>query len=157
MKVITLRPDGTRRVSTQNNEPSKTDQQFKKECDVNYIMAQARKGVMTSHVRNSKGVYADVSQIPDLLECMEIMTTAQQDFDKLPAEVRKRFGNSPVELVDFLNDKNNDEEAIKMGFKEKPKKSDLDKALDSQNELIKELKTKNTPKEKLKKSGEEQD
>lgn len=155
MKVITLRPNGTRRVTTRNTEPSKTDQQFAKEVDVNHIMANARKGVMTNHVRNSKGVYADVSEIPDLIECMEIMSRAQSDFDALPAPIRARFGNSPVELVDFLNKEENNEEAIKLGFKEIPKKSPLDQALESQNELINELKTKKeNPKDKKAKGND---
>lgn len=143
MKVIIIKPNGTRRVSTRNTEPSKTDQQFAKECDVNQIMANAKKGMISNHVRNSPGVYADVSEIPDLLECMEIMTTAQRDFDQLPAKTRERFGNSPVQLVDFLNDSANDDEAVKMGFKTRPKPSPLDEAITDQKELIKELKEKN--------------
>lgn len=156
MKHVTVRPDGSRRVYTVNDEPSKTDQQFKGECDVNNIMANARKGVMPRNIRERPGVYADVSEIPDLLECMEIMSKAQQDFDNLPAQIRKRFGNSPVELVDFLNDSKNDEEAIKLGFKQRNKDSlALEQAKKLQEQNVQE--TKEKLKDKVQKKSFKQD
>ena len=34
----------------------------------------------------------------------------------LPSDVRSRFGNNPAELLDFLNDNSNYDEAIRLGL-----------------------------------------
>lgn len=88
-------------------------------------------------------MFADVSDVPDLLVAMDTMTRAQADFDSLPSHIRKRFGNSPIELVDFLNDPQNDDEAIKLGFKVRnPESLALEQAKILQDQNVKETKTK---------------
>ena len=116
MKVIELRSNGTKRVYTVNNEPSMTDQQFKDDCDVNFIVDKFTKTGHLTHLAKFQGMYADVSEIPDLAEAIQTVTIAQTAFDALPAELRSRFGNSPVNMVEFINDVNNKEEAIKLGL-----------------------------------------
>lgn len=123
MKIIQLRKNGTRRVFTNNKEISKTDQSFVKECDINEIIKKFNKTGQIAHLAKNQGAFADISEIPDLLEAMSTVTTAQQTFNFLPAELRKRFGNSPVEMVNFLQDTRNDEEAIKLGLKVRKKTS----------------------------------
>lgn len=127
MQKITIIKDKERgdriHVETINNEPSMTEQQFKDDADVNIIMNR--------HLNNSysydpfvrqNGIYADVSEIPDLMNAMETVVTAQTMFDHLPSNIRSRFGNSPVELLDFLKDPKNTQEAIKLGLMEEIKK-----------------------------------
>lgn len=107
---------------------TKTDQSFKKDCDVNVIVAKFMKTGQISHINKRQGFYADVSEIPDLLGAQQILRDAEQAFADLPATVRKRFGNSPEALLEFLSDENNREEAIKMGLipeAEKPAVSDI--------------------------------
>lgn len=117
--IITLRPNGSKRIQTVNTEPSKTQQQFAKECDVNEIIRKYIKTGQISHLAKNQGVYADVSEIPDLHSAMMQVSQAQQAFDSLPAELRKRFGNSPVAMVEFLSNPMNDDEAIELGLKTK--------------------------------------
>lgn len=69
-----------------------------------------------------QGQFADVSEIPDLLEAIKTVTSAQQTFDELPAELRRKFGNSPVNMVEYLQDPSNDIEAVKLGLKEYPRR-----------------------------------
>lgn len=107
---------GRKIVSSVNNLPSKTDQSFKEDCDVNFIVNKFTKTGIFPESRGP-GVFADMSNIPDLTEAMTTVTNAQQAFNELPAETRKRFGNSPVELYNFLMNPKNDDEAIKLGFK----------------------------------------
>lgn len=120
MKVIEKRKNGSIRVYTVNNEPSMTDQQFKDDCDVNFIVDKFTKTGNLTHLAKFQGMYADVSEIPDLAQAMQIVSTAQTAFDTLPAELRSRFGNSPVNMVEFLNDINNKDEAIKLGLIPQP-------------------------------------
>lgn len=122
MKVIEKRKNGSIRVYTVNNEPSMTDQQFKDDCDVNFIVNKFTKTGHLTHLAKFQGMYADVSAIPDLAEAMQIVSTAQTAFDTLPAELRSRFGNSPVNMVEFVNDVNNKDEAIKLGLIPQPQK-----------------------------------
>jgi len=108
-----------RRMQTFNTEPSMTEQQFAKDADVNHIMAQYLK---TGHspFQNTHGIYADISEIPDLSQALQTVTQAQESFDSLDSSVRARFGNSPVELINFLKDDKNREEGIKLGLLKTP-------------------------------------
>lgn len=123
MKTITQTTSyGKRRikVDTHFDEkvlPSKTDASQANECDPNYIMKKFRKTGTITHLAKGIGSYQDVSNIPDLHLAMTQVSQAQQAFDALPSELRRRFGNSPVEMIHFLQDPNNDQEAIKLGLK----------------------------------------
>lgn len=90
---------------------------MKKDCDVNFIVQKFMKTGQMSHLNQNQGSYADVTGIKDLLDSMSTVTRAQQTFNSLPAVLRKRFGNSPVEFVNFLDDPKNDAEAVKLGLK----------------------------------------
>lgn len=118
--MITKRPDGSKRVYTVNDIPTKTDQSFKKDCDVNHIMKKYIKTGQVSHLAKKQGYFADVSQIPDLLTATQNIQTAQELFAELPSDVRLRFKNNPTELYNFLLDPSNKEESIKLGLREKP-------------------------------------
>lgn len=120
MKLIEIRENGSKRVATVNEEPSKTDPSWTDDVDVNNIIKKYLKTGQINHLAKVKGTFADVSQIKDLHQSMIQVTKAQQLFDSLPSDLRLRFGNSPVEMVNFFNDPNNTDEAIKMGFLKKP-------------------------------------
>lgn len=107
-----------KRVATKNTEPSKTDQQYKQDCDVNHIIRKFSKTGQISHLAKAQGQYADVAEIPDLLGALGQVTQAQQSFDLLPAELRKKFSNSPVEMYNWLQNPQNDKEAVRLGLKE---------------------------------------
>ena len=47
---------------------------------------------------------------------MNIVASAQQEFDQLPAPVRKRFGNDPASFLDFVHDDSNIDEMAKLGL-----------------------------------------
>lgn len=122
MKNISYRSNGSRIVSTINNLPSRTDQQFKADCDVNHIVTKFKKTGQISHLAKMQGQYLDVSEIKDLDVALQQVKTAQSAFDSLPAEIRQRFRNDPREYVKFLADPKNDEEAITLGLKVKKQK-----------------------------------
>ena len=46
---------------------------------------------------------------------------AQADFMDLPAKIRQRFNNSPAELISFLQNSDNFDEAVELGLMEKIK------------------------------------
>lgn len=116
-KIISKRQNGSIRVVTPVGEKSMTDQSFKDECDVNNIISKFKKTGNLTHVARIQGTYGDFSDIPDLQQAMQTVTDAQANFEALPSNIRSRFGNSPVEFLNFLSDPSNDQEAIKLGLK----------------------------------------
>lgn len=120
MKMITKRADGSKRVYTVNNEPSKTDQQWKKDCDVNEVMKKFKRTGQITHLAKKQGHFSDISEIPDLLAATKHINDAMELFSELDSATRKKFNNNPTELYEFLMDSKNDEEAIKLGLKLSP-------------------------------------
>jgi len=120
MKKIIRHENGKVKVVTINSEPTKTQQQFQEQCDVNNIMKKYRNVGEITHLARKAGTYADLTNVPDYQGALDTVLQATHAFSTLPAHVRKRFGNDPSELISFLQDKNNNEEAIKLGLKEKP-------------------------------------
>lgn len=119
MKQVEIRQNGTKRVYTVNTEADMADQSFKMDCDVNFIVQKYLKTGQITHLAKNVGKYMDVSEIPDLQTALTTVQKAQEAFDSLPAELRARFANSPVEMVNWLQDPQNDEEAIRLGLKVK--------------------------------------
>jgi hypothetical protein len=115
-KVITVRPNGSKRVSTFNLEPSLTDQQWKEDADPNNIIEKYKRTGQLTYVSQIQGKFADVSDVQSLHEGLITVQKAKDDFMNLSSEIRKRFNNSVIEMVQFLNDPKNKKEAIELGL-----------------------------------------
>lgn len=124
-KLIIRRPDGSKRVVTDPVGETKTQIQFQKDCNVNNIIAKFKKTGSVTHVRNkAQGVYADLTELPSLQEAHAVVHAAEEAFSAVPSQIRARFGNNASAFIDFLKDSANDEEAIKLGLKMRPKPSE---------------------------------
>lgn len=99
------------------NSPSRTQQQFKDECDVNNILRNyVSTGVLT-HTSDKEIFFADVSAAPsDYYEARKLLNDSKVAFDQLPSYVRERFDNNPYNVVKFLSDEKNYDEAVKLGL-----------------------------------------
>lgn len=122
-KEFTRYENGRLRVRTINEEPTKTDQTQKEQCDIKNIMKmygansdQAYKNIPEA----MKGIQGDFTNIPTFQQMCDTLNQAQASFDALPSKLRKRFDNDPKELISFLEDPTNNEEAYKLGLKIKP-------------------------------------
>lgn len=98
-----------RRVPYVDNLPSKTDQSFRKEVNVNSIMAKYFKTRQIDLVKAGRGRYMDVSAIPDLMGAFDKVHRAEKAFSELPAVVRERLGNNPANMTDFVLDPKNED------------------------------------------------
>lgn len=94
---------------------SMTKQNHKNECDINFIMSKHAKTGLITHVSNKAPQYGEYETI-DYKEAMNLVISAQESFDSLPATLRKRFGNDPNEYFQFVHDPDNRDEMIKMGL-----------------------------------------
>lgn len=117
MLKITKRPNGTLRVQHEfPDAPSKVQQQFKDEVDINRIMKKYSKGIPVTHLNRGAGFYADFSEVKDYASALHSLAKAQSSFMELPSKLRSRFGNDPAQLLDFLSDPSNRDEAVKLGL-----------------------------------------
>lgn len=119
------------KVSSPAGGKSLTDQSAVKDTDINTILK--RHNIGDNSAVKSLGIYADVTQIQNFAENVEFIRKAKEDFLALPSTIRDRFGNDPVALVKFLQDKDNDKEAVRLGLKEyrKPEKTFADEVADA--------------------------
>lgn len=99
--------------------PTRTKQSMRDECDINLIISKYSKIGVIEHINNNQASFADVSDL-DFQQSLHLVQTAQDAFDELPAKIRKRFSNDPSELLSFLQNEENREEAISLGLIEKP-------------------------------------
>ncbi len=105
-----------------SNDKIRTKQSFKKETDINTIMARYVKtgAIAPEALAQRQAVFADVSEIGDFQECQQRIASAHSAFMTLEPELRARFENDPAQLLDFVADPENREEAIELGIIEKP-------------------------------------
>lgn len=93
----------------------RTKQSFKDECDINTIMRRYQQTGTLEHVQRREAQYADCTG-RDYQTAMELIANARSAFEELPAAVRDRFDNDPAELLDFVRDPDNAEEAAELGL-----------------------------------------
>lgn len=101
------------------DEPSLTQQQFKEECDINNIIARYETtGLLTDplHPGTRQPMFGDFSNVMDYQAAQNIVVRANEAFEALPAKLRDRFDNDPALMLEFLQDENNREEAVKLGL-----------------------------------------
>lgn len=140
LKIITKRANGTKRVVSVPHGPTRTQRQYKDQCNVNNIIAKFKKTGSVTHVRNAQeGVYADLADLPDLMEAQKIVIAATSAFENVPAHIRKRFSNDPNEFINFLQDPANSEEAIKLGLVAKKPEPKVDPVVEEIKTLGKTL------------------
>lgn len=101
-------------------EPSMTKQEFRDECDINQIMARYEKTGQLPSVNYRQPMYGDVSSLASFHDAMNTVVQAEQMFMALPAELRDRFGNDPAQMLKFLDDPENKDEAIRLGIVNAP-------------------------------------
>lgn len=115
MKKV-IKSETRTQVVTINDKPSLTQQHHKELVDVNNIIKRYR---VTGELPTVKkqGRYVDLSGITDYHSAMNTVLAAQDSFMSLPSEIRKKFSNDPQELIAYLQNPQNNEEAIKLGLK----------------------------------------
>jgi len=109
------------RVQFYSEQPSRTHQSMKDECDINRIMLKWQKTGVIEHANTYEGSYGDFSAITgDYHEHMNIVLAANEMFETLPSTVRKKFQNDPGQFLDFVSDDSNREEMISLGLLDAP-------------------------------------
>lgn len=96
-------------------EPTRTQQHHREECDINVILERfGRTGQLP--INAISGTYGDFSGVHDYHTALNTLIAAENEFDALPAKLRARFANEPANLIEFLNDPKNKDQAIELGL-----------------------------------------
>lgn len=108
--------DASEPVRISFSKPTMAQQSFKDECDINRIMARYKKTGVIDHVRATQGAYGDFTSVEDYHTSLNNLQAAQSAFMALPAHIRARFDNDPAQLLGFLDDDKNFNEAVSLGL-----------------------------------------
>ena len=99
-----------------------TCQEFKDECDINNIVKKPNYGINPLNPPTRVPSFGDFTdeRLKDYQAAQNVIVEAAQLFEQLPSQVRERFSNDPAKLIDFVNNKDNYEEAVKLGMIDVP-------------------------------------
>lgn len=99
------------------NDDKITEDSHKAEVDINNIIKRHGMDLIrkTAVAYRNDMEYGEVTG-ESFQEAMNKVVKAQDSFNSLPAEVREKFQNNPVNYLDFINDHANIEDMIKMGI-----------------------------------------
>lgn len=98
-----------------DGEESLTHQSFKEECDINTIVRRfGLTGELPENLRMP--VSGDFTGVTDFHTAMIVVRQAQEEFLRVPAHIRARFANDPGEMMAFLEDERNRDEAVRLGL-----------------------------------------
>lgn len=91
-----------------------TKQSEMKSCDINQIVKNPQ--MMMQAALTAKPYFGDFSEPEDYHLALDRVLKADTAFSTLPSKLRKRFDNDPAELLKFLADEKNRDEAIQLGL-----------------------------------------
>jgi len=114
-RSIKPRPDGSRRVLQSTGTESRVEPQHRDACNINTIMRKLHSQGVIPHFRTG-GNFGNFTGYDDYHAMRTRICDAQDDFHRLPAELRKQFDNDPGKLLEFLDDPENRQAAQEMGL-----------------------------------------
>ena len=99
-------------------EPSRTQQHFKDECDIDRILKKySQTGFLVDPlVPRRDPLFGDFSESMSFMEAQTRIARVREAFDSLPSQIRDRFANDPYRLLAWCEDPANAEEAVKLGL-----------------------------------------
>lgn len=97
-------------------DESLTIQSGKDDADINVIVARfGLTGELPKDLKMPQS--GDFSDLPDFQSALNMVRDAQQEFLRIPAELRARFGNDPGAYMSFVEDPANEAESVRLGFR----------------------------------------
>lgn len=99
---------------------SRVQKHFQADSDINNIIAKYKKtGILGNpSLSGRKPMYGDFSDV-DFAATQRKIAMIRNAFGIMPEDIQKRFENNPDKLLEFLADDKNNEEAVKLGLKDK--------------------------------------
>lgn len=104
-----------KQIMKPKNKPSQVQQHMRDAVDIRTIMERARR-TGQQPAPQSPLFYGDFTSVGSYHDTMNRLVSAQNSFMRLPSKIRQRFQNDPGQLLEFLNNKENIQEAIELGI-----------------------------------------
>ena len=102
-------------ITDYSSQPSLAKSEFKDECDINNVVKRAlRTGVLPGVDREA--LYGDFSQVANYATAQIKIAEAKSEFEQLPSGIKEKFDNDVTNLLDFVDDPENEAEAIQLGL-----------------------------------------
>jgi phage internal scaffolding protein len=112
-------------VKLDNFEATRTKQAFKKDADINNIMAKYQKTGALTHYNRFSAQYGDATGI-DFQNAMNLVQDVQEMFMELPSELKRRFNQDPEGFLDYVQNPDNAEEMAELGLRERRENDPVD-------------------------------
>lgn len=103
-----------------NPKPGRTKQSFKEEADINNIVKKHGRAAIQQQAALSIKQYGDYTEINEYQESLDLINTSNENFNKLPADVRKEFNNNAGEFLEFATNPDNAEKMYDLGIAKRP-------------------------------------
>lgn len=97
-------------------EPSRTKQADMERCDLQYQLARFQKTGLMGNLRSDEPLTGDFSEVDDLITAHNRLIDLEEQFMSIPAALRKKFDNDPLQMLEWLQKEENYEEAVKYGL-----------------------------------------
>lgn len=94
---------------------STVQQHFKDDCDINILVERFTRTGQLQQRDPEDYSFGDFSAV-DYQSALDTILLANEQFGTLPATVRERFSNNPAQLLHFLEQESNREEAVRLGL-----------------------------------------
>lgn len=104
-------------VTDFKGDPGRTVQADRDDADINKIVARFHKTGQLPPSREE--LFGDISEIGDFADALMRVQRGKELFMEYPAHIRERFQNDPAQLISFLDDESNLDEAVELGLVQK--------------------------------------
>ena len=114
----------TKAVVDCSNDEVITEQSHKHEVDINNIVKRHGVDLIAKTAAMKTLVFDDVTG-NDFQEAMFKVTKAQESFDTLPSELRKKFNYDAAMFLDWIHEPANRDDMVRMGLAVAPENTDI--------------------------------
>lgn len=137
-----------------SGEKTRTKQEFRDEVDINHIVKRYMKTGVPLPIPTKSPQFGDFSTGFDYLTIQNRIAEVKSVFANLPADVRRDFGNDPSQMLDWIADPANVEEAQALGLLPvEPHSSSLDVTVPSDTGASRGVTSRNSTQERKEESG----
>ncbi|MTH46052.1 hypothetical protein [Intestinirhabdus alba] len=98
-------------------EPTRTQQQFARESDINEIVRRAiTTGDTAVFTPDQRAEFYDCTSFDDYQSSVNLLNGINDDFFTLPADVRREFADDPGKYIQFVVNPENFDRCVELGI-----------------------------------------
>lgn len=111
-----MRAEKCPKVVCEPNPPNPAQQHIAGEVTPKALLAKFGAKQLKDILSMSPQVFSALPPASDLKEAMDLIHQGEDAFASLPSNLRNRFGNDPIKLLEFLHDPKSRDEAVSLGL-----------------------------------------